>query len=307
MRTAAVLQNATQWSKMDVLKLLMCSIIILQCIDISNGRAVKSFTSIPALYYSYRLLLEGEKLSLAFTSITTPLMLYWLLEAIATFASMDIADLILYVALKVCLIEVLRVKMAEHDSKSRANISTIVDSPQCSDMTSSDIAMDVTQHRDIEEASTLYHTISAAIASSDLITQFKCISMDMSPTPTRLSPLTYSSEHTSVLRRSLKQSGSCCTTQTGSAANTSQNSQEGKEFGDWMEMYSGTTHGTLMTGEARTGKAARANWLQHCSAAESTCAQYKRLDGLETSRKSGFKVIYNGSRNTKSGVGVIVS
>ncbi|KAL6730782.1 hypothetical protein Aduo_001723 [Ancylostoma duodenale] len=77
-------------------------------------------------------------------------MLYWLLEAVATFASMDVADLILYVALKVCLIEVLRVKMAEHDSKVRNTISANVVSPYCCDITSTELAMDVTQRGDEE-------------------------------------------------------------------------------------------------------------------------------------------------------------
>ncbi|KAK6729516.1 hypothetical protein RB195_006517 [Necator americanus] len=253
MRTAAIFQNRSQWSKMDVIKLFMCSVIVLQCIDLSNGRALKSFTSLPVLYYSYRLLLQGERLSLAFSSITTPLILYWLLEAVATFTTLDIADVILYVALKICLFEVLRMKMPECENTIyKTNDTSVAFYHVYNDSNSTDVAMDVTQSEKKQDmTSTIYHTIHPPLATLNSMTS--TTSVDLSTTP-----LSYSSKRISISKRSLESSSNCYTTQSHSRTNGSLRFRKEKDSGDWKRMHSRASS-TLVTGEARCGKSGQAS------------------------------------------------
>ncbi|KAK6026401.1 hypothetical protein OSTOST_07654, partial [Ostertagia ostertagi] len=131
--------------KKDVIKLVTCSMLILQCIDMSNGRILKSLTSIPALYFSYNLSLQEDNKPIRFRSVTTPLILYSMLETVATFATLDLADIVLYIALKICLLEVIRWRMNEFGSSGPGE-SVLDDIPtQRRVSTSQDAIMDITQ------------------------------------------------------------------------------------------------------------------------------------------------------------------
>ncbi|WKX89883.1 hypothetical protein Q1695_009041 [Nippostrongylus brasiliensis] len=180
MRTDEVFSSHTQWTRKDVVRLVMGSILILQCVDLSNGRLIKSFTSVPALYFSYKLCVRYEDLPLRFSSVTTPLILYWMLEAVATFSTLDLADIVLYIALKICLIEVIRWKMGETRRSTLRQRAVSEKTTRQAVSTSGDQIMDITQSNisSVKESepyslpissqteSTVYRTISTFKESS---------------------------------------------------------------------------------------------------------------------------------------------
>nr|CDJ84704.1 Protein Y48B6A.5 [Haemonchus contortus] len=212
--------------KKDVIKLITCSMLILQCIDMSKGRILKSSTSIPALYFSYKLSLQEDNEPVRFHSITTPLILYCMLESVATFATLDLADVILYVALKICLLEMLRWKMKEHgiwDFGGKV-------SNQLKTSTSEDIIMDVTQTYPTQDDRTYYRTVRETTLSS--------APMDLAQTP--LSPWPVLRRATPVSAKQTEPASK--STQPSAAVPTEKEvhavSQVQPAYGDWHDIES---------------------------------------------------------------------
>lgn len=253
MRTDVVFNNGSQWQKKDVIKLVTVSIIMLHYIDISNGRVIKAFTSIPALFYSYKHCVSEDDLPLKFSSITTPFILYVMLEAVATFSKLDVADIILYIALKICLIEVMRWKMNEKEMqkdkekqrcimKEKTAVSEVSTRRKLS--TSADTIMDVTQSNRTRREQTEYHTISTLKEGTGPLT--------LSPMEISVTPYCpWSDEREQTAKKHTNDSSS---TQTSSMVYEKQEMR--KAAGDWQDINSTSKQSTrtLPTIETKTVK-----------------------------------------------------
>ncbi|KJH47839.1 MSP domain protein [Dictyocaulus viviparus] len=199
------------------------------------ARILKSFTSLPALYYSYRCSLEKNQLRLEFSSSITPLVLYWILESLATFTKLDVADLIMYVALKICLIEVLRWKIAQDEYISSRNemIRNEV-STQCLVSLMENVTMDVTQSNSSNGNPTSHQGTQRQLDC----TIYTSTSMDIATTSASRSPFSPSVTLMKSMHEAEKTSSLLtCTTQTSSSTfvNSLQTLGEKCCSGDWHE------------------------------------------------------------------------